>query len=509
MNKGVRWWWYAAVTAAVVAVGGLLWWWRRVGDDDDGRRLAAMVVAVVLAAAGVAVKGMTMMPGGRVWGRWGDEAAEEPQMAGVWVAGGWPERVAAPDSGGGRRNPNGRRGREKFIDFDERGVLSKQLRTQKLEIECVVVPPWFGAGHATYTDQFHKLSRLVPHLVTPENKRIERNGPLKKNTKKRGYGGEPSMDGNVRDDTRDLGLGGVLPQPLTLFGRSTPDCKVGPRMVDPLNARNLIAARGACFECGGTGPYKAACPMLNRAPGQRGNRPNQVLVSMGVKVVVQGTRARGRAFMMGAEDARQDPNIVTGMFTLNNHYATTLLDSSADCIFVSTTFIPLLDIEPSSLGFTYEIEIASGQLIEINKVIHGCKPEIGGYTFDIGLIPFGHESFDVIVGMDWLSRHKAKIVCHKKVVRIPLPHGEMLKVLGERPKEKVRHLMSAKAEEQKLKDIFVVRNFSKVFPNDLLGLPPSREIEFRIDLFPGAMPGRFKSSLCLAPSEMEELSSQI
>ncbi|GJY77907.1 putative reverse transcriptase domain-containing protein, partial [Tanacetum coccineum] len=149
------------------------------------------------------------------------------------------------------------------------------------------------------------------------------------------------------------------------------------------------------------------------------------------------------------------------MFTLNNHYATTLLDSSADCIFVSTTFIPLLDIEPSSLGFTYEIEIASGQLIEINKVIHGCKPEIGGYTFDIGLIPFGHESFDVIVGMDWLSRHKAKIVCHKKVVRIPLPHGEMLKVLGERPKEKVRHLMSAKAEEQKLKDIFVVRNFSK------------------------------------------------
>ncbi|GJX97580.1 hypothetical protein Tco_0353378 [Tanacetum coccineum] len=97
MNKGVRWWWYAAVTAAVVAVGGLLWWWRRVGDDGDGRRLAARVVAVVLAAAGVAVegdgdvnggvKGMTMMSGGRVWGRWGDEAAEEP----LWPAFGWPE----------------------------------------------------------------------------------------------------------------------------------------------------------------------------------------------------------------------------------------------------------------------------------------------------------------------------------------------------------------------------------------------------------------------------------
>ncbi|GJR99311.1 hypothetical protein Tco_0315820 [Tanacetum coccineum] len=63
----------------------------------------------------------------------------------------------------------------------------------------------------------------------------------------------------------------------------------------------------------------------------------------------------------------------------------------------------------------------------------------------------------MIVGMDWLSRHKAKIVCHEKVVRIPLPNGEMLRVLGERPKEKVRYLLSAKAKEQKLKDIIVAK----------------------------------------------------
>ncbi|GJW39551.1 hypothetical protein Tco_0065396 [Tanacetum coccineum] len=63
--------------------------------------------------------------------------------------------------------------------------------------------------------------------------------------------------------------------------------------------------------------------------------------------------------------------------------------------------------------------------------------------------------------MDWLSRHKAEIVCHEKVVRIPLPNGEMLRVLGERPEEKVRHLLSAKVEDQKLKDIIVVRNVSE------------------------------------------------
>ncbi|GJZ97249.1 hypothetical protein Tco_0669702 [Tanacetum coccineum] len=118
------------------------------------------------------------------------------------------------------------------------------------------------------------------------------------------------------------------------------------------------------------------------------------------------------------------------------------------------------------------------------------------------------EIFDGIVGMDWLSRHRAKIVCHEKVVRIPLPHGEMLRVLGERPEEKVKRLMSVKVEEPKLEDIAIVQNFSEVFPDDLSGLPPPREVEFRIDLIPGAMPVA-KSPYCLAPTKMEELSNQL
>ncbi|GKA86479.1 putative reverse transcriptase domain-containing protein [Tanacetum coccineum] len=186
-----------------------------------------------------------------------------------------------------------------------------------------------------------------------------------------------------------------------------------------------------------------------------------------------GNQARGRDFVMGAEEARQDPNIVTGTFTLNNHYATTLFDFGADYSFVSTTFIPLLGIDPSSLGLAYEIEIAVRQLVEINKVIRGYKLEIEGHTFDIDLIPFGHISFDVIVEMDWLSRHKAEIVCHEKVVRIPLPNGKILRVLGKKPEEKTKHLMTAKTKEHKLKDIFIVRKFPEVFPDDLSVLPPS------------------------------------
>ncbi|GJZ97801.1 putative reverse transcriptase domain-containing protein, partial [Tanacetum coccineum] len=117
----------------------------------------------------------------------------------------------------------------------------------------------------------------------------------------------------------------------------------------------------------------------------------------------------------------------------------------------------------------YEIEIASGQLVEIDKVIKGCKLEIEGLVFDINLIPFGHGSFDVTIGMDWLSNHKAEIIYHKKVVRIPLLDGKVLRVLGEKLKEKMRQLKS---------------------------------------LIPGATPVA-NSPYRLAPSELEELSRQL
>ncbi|GJS60792.1 hypothetical protein Tco_0655576 [Tanacetum coccineum] len=127
------------------------------------------------------------------------------------------------------------------------------------------------------------------------------------------------------------------------------DCRVAPRMVNPVNARSPTATPGACYEGGGTDRFKAACP-------SHGNNGNQ---------------ARGRAFMLGVEEARQDSNIMTGTFTLNDHYATTLFNSGADYSFVSTIFIPLLGIESSDLRFTFEIEIASRQLVEIDKVIRG------------------------------------------------------------------------------------------------------------------------------------------
>ncbi|GJS98379.1 putative reverse transcriptase domain-containing protein [Tanacetum coccineum] len=251
-----------------------------------------------------------------------------------------------------------------------------------------------------------------------------KSGSLRKSGEKRGDGREPSKEGNFKGDNKRTRTGKGL-QGGTQDGGSTECLKPD-------------SSSWACYECGGIDHYKSACPSIR--DGSRESLP--------------------------------------GPRHLNNHYATMLFDSGADYSFVSTTFIPLLDIKPSSLGLSYEIEIASGQLVEINKVIRNCKLEIEGYTFDIDLISFEHRSLDLIIRIDWLSRHKVEIICHEKIVRVTLPHGEMLRVYGKRQKEKVKHLMSAKAEEQKLKYIavvqIVIRNFllQDNFLTDLIRITP-------------------------------------
>nr|GFC03897.1 putative reverse transcriptase domain-containing protein [Tanacetum cinerariifolium] len=96
--------------------------------------------------------------------------------------------------------------------------------------------------------------------------------------------------------------------------------------------------------------------------------------------------------------------------------------------------------------------------------------------------------------------------CYEKIVRIPLPNDEILEVQGERPENDPGSLTCIKADEKKLDDIRVVQDFPEIFSDDLSGLPPVREIEFRIDLIPGALPV-VKSPYRLALSEISELSS--
>ncbi|GJW65303.1 putative reverse transcriptase domain-containing protein [Tanacetum coccineum] len=117
--------------------------------------------------------------------------------------------------------------------------------------------------------------------------------------------------------------------------------------------------------------------------------------------------------------------------------------------------------------------------------------------FEIDLMPIKLGSFDVVIGMDWLSKYHARIICDEKVIHIPI-NGETL----------IIRVMEKKSDEKRLEDILVVREFLEVFPKDLPGLPPIRQVEFQIDLIPGATPVA-RAPYRLAPSEMQELSNQL
>ncbi|GJZ06313.1 putative reverse transcriptase domain-containing protein [Tanacetum coccineum] len=143
-------------------------------------------------------------------------------------------------------------------------------------------------------------------------------------------------------------------------------------------------------------------------------------------------------------------------------------------LFISTKFAPLLNEKPSIANLGYVIEVANGKKEEVDRIFHGCRLELGDSIFPIDLIPLGQGSFDVIVGMDWLSNQKAVIVCHENIVRKPVAEGKVLCVQGERNARKTKTLMSIKANEPTLSDIPIVCDFEDVFPDDLSGLPPQR-----------------------------------
>ncbi|GJY38623.1 putative reverse transcriptase domain-containing protein [Tanacetum coccineum] len=143
--------------------------------------------------------------------------------------------------------------------------------------------------------------------------------------------------------------------------------------------------------------------------------------------------------------AHQNPTIVTVCTFLNQHLARVLFDFRADKSFASISRASMLNIPPITIDTFYDIEMADGNLVSTNTVIQVSTSSIG---------------------MDWLSKYHARIICDKKVIHIPIG-GETL-IIQE--------------------DIPVVREFPKVFPEDLPGLPPVRQVEFQIDLIPGATP---------------------
>ncbi|GKD24406.1 putative reverse transcriptase domain-containing protein [Tanacetum coccineum] len=141
--------------------------------------------------------------------------------------------------------------------------------------------------------------------------------------------------------------------------------------------------------------------------------------------------------------------------------------------------------------------MADGNLVSTNTVIKGCTLTLLNQPFEIDLIPIKLGSFDIVIGMDWLSKYHAKFLWDEKVIHIPI--GDETLII---------RVMEKKSDEKRLEYIPLVREFPKVFPKDLPGLPPVRQVEFQIDLISGAAPVA-RAPYRLTLSEMQELSNQL
>nr|GEZ22388.1 hypothetical protein [Tanacetum cinerariifolium] len=166
----------------------------------------------------------------------------------------------------------------------------------------------------------------------------------------------------------------------------------------------------------------------------------------------QNEGAHARAYVV-VENLQQNSNVVTGTSLLNDHYSCILFDSGAEKSFVSFAFTPYIDIAPSALNTSYEVELTDGKVVSTNTVLRGCTLVLINHVFKIDLLPTRIGTFDVIVEMDWLAYHRAVIDCYEKIIRIPLSNGEILEVQGERSEKDPRLLSRIKADEKKLEDI--------------------------------------------------------
>nr|GEY48079.1 reverse transcriptase domain-containing protein [Tanacetum cinerariifolium] len=204
----------------------------------------------------------------------------------------------------------------------------------------------------------------------------------------------------------------------------------------PATRSNLLLVLVTCHACGEKGHYRSQCLKANNS-------------------------THARAYLLRDKNTHQDPNIVTDT--------------------------------------THDMEMANGNLVGTNTIIQGCTLILLNQPFKIDLMVIKLDSFDIVIGMDWLSKYHARIICDEKVIHIPID-DETLVIRAQ--------VMEKKSDEKRLEDIPVVREFPKVFPKDLPSLPLVRQVEFQIDLIPGTT-SVARAPYRLAPSEMRELSDQL
>ncbi|XP_042964590.1 uncharacterized protein LOC122298801 [Carya illinoinensis] len=281
------------------------------------------------------------------------------------------------------------------------------------------------------------------------------------------------------------------------------------------HAGKCLTGTNICFKCCKVGHLVRECPMLV-APNTQVQNPGQK------------NPAPARVFALTFDDADTSPDVVTSILSLFSHRALVLFDSGATHSFISSKYACLSERAPKPLEPMMSVSSPLGKSVNCQFVLKRCAIKIQDRYLLADLILFDMEEFDVILGMDWLSQYHASLECFKKKV-VLRPPGELEFRFCAAAKSTMPKVISAlkattmlkkgcagflaslvmpQPNGPKLQNIEVVKDFPDVFPDELPGLPPDREIEFSIDLIPGMAPIS-KTPYRMAPVELEELKDQL
>ena len=257
-----------------------------------------------------------------------------------------------------------------------------------------------------------------------------------------------------------------------------------------------------------------------RGAGGRGSTP--------IGQIQSGIRTQAQVFSVTQQEADASPDVITGMISVYDHDAYALVDPGATHSFISVPFTERHQIESQPMDGRMVVSVPNGDTMISERIVPGSRLVIQNKDFPVDLIVLSIHDFDIILGMDWLSKHRATLDCYKKEVRLVRPEEPGVIFRGIR-KEIALSLINAmtaskmlrkgcqgylafvvdrRQEGTRLEDIPIIKEFPDVFPDDISGLPPDREVEFTIDLIPETEPISIPPYR-MAPIELRELKAQL
>ena len=230
---------------------------------------------------------------------------------------------------------------------------------------------------------------------------------------------------------------------------------------------------------------------------------------------------------MTHRDAQATSDVVRGTLRIHTLFARALIDPGSTYSFVFISFAGLFGMPIDNMNFDLFVATPLGDSVVLNKIIRDCCVMIGYKEMTVDLVLLDLQDFDVILGMDWLASYHASVDCFGKRVTFNIPGQLDFSFEGKHVDKPLRVISALQASsllrkgrqgflayvvneenDLKLEDIPIVKDYPDVLLEDLLGLPPKREVEFTIDLAPGIAP-IFKAPYRMAPMELKEFKIQL